>query len=130
MSVTSPAEIKQKRTESLLKELIPEAIYQLNDARVHEVDVVEVTCSRGRSDAKVYLDPHQYSEKDKNFYLNQLRKATPFLTNYILRDQGWFKAPNLTFVFDAQIQKSKNIESLFTQIEKERTKKGDNNDES
>ncbi|MDD2951300.1 MAG: ribosome-binding factor A, partial [Sulfuricurvum sp.] len=35
----TPAQIKIKRTESILKELIPEAISQLSDARVREVDV-------------------------------------------------------------------------------------------
>jgi len=27
----------------------------------HELDVVEVTCSRGRSDAKVYIDPQSFT---------------------------------------------------------------------
>jgi ribosome-binding factor A len=120
----TPAQIKLKRTESILIELIPEAISQLNDARVHEVDVVEVKCSKGRSDCKVYLDPHDYTDQEKNFFLGQLRKATPFIANYCLSDQGWFKAPLFTFVFDDQLKKSKDIESLFSKIAKEREQKG------
>jgi len=61
----TPAQIKIKRTESILKELIPEAISQLSDARVREVDVIDVHCSRGRSDAKVYLDPHDYTPQEQ-----------------------------------------------------------------
>ena len=58
------AQIKLKRTESLLAELIPEALGSLNDKRLHEIDVLEVKCSRGKSDAKVYLDPKDLDEQD------------------------------------------------------------------
>ena len=47
------AEIKLKRTESVLQELIPQALGSLNDQRLHELDILEVKCSRGKSDAKV-----------------------------------------------------------------------------
>ena len=60
------AEIKVKRTESILVELIPEALGQLNDNRLHDLEIVGVKCSRGRSDAKVYINPNSYSDKDKN----------------------------------------------------------------
>ena len=65
----TPAEIKVKRTESILKELIPEALSELSDARLHEVDVVDVQCSRGRSDAKVYLDPQFYNDDERNNFV-------------------------------------------------------------
>ena len=45
----TPGQIKVKRTESILKELIPEALSQLSDARLREVDVIDVKCSKGRS---------------------------------------------------------------------------------
>ncbi len=115
----TPVEIKLKRTDSILQELIPEGISQLNDARLHELDVIEVKTARGRDDAKVYLDPHHYSEKEKNFFLKQLRKARPVIEDYCLKDQGWFRCPKLSFEFDDQIQKSKTIEDLFKQISKE-----------
>jgi len=34
------AQIKLKRTESVLIELIPEALSQLNDARLHELSII------------------------------------------------------------------------------------------
>jgi len=49
-------EIKRHRVESLLKEIIPEALATLDDPLLHGLLVTEVICSRGRSDAKVYLD--------------------------------------------------------------------------
>lgn len=116
----TPAQIKIKRTESILKELIPEAISALSDARVREVDVVDVKCSRGRSDAKVYLDPHSYSAQEQAAFLRLLEKARPIIEEHCMKDQGWFRSPRLTFVFDDTLARSKNIESLFAQIAKEK----------
>jgi ribosome-binding factor A len=119
MSVNE-AQIKLKRTESILAELIPEALSQLNDARLHELSVIEVKCSRGRSDAKVYLDPTGFMESEKGLYLKQLRKARPIIEDYCMKDQGWFRCPKLAFEFDEQLKKSQNIEELFKKIAKER----------
>jgi ribosome-binding factor A len=116
----TPAEIKLKRTDSILQELIPEAISQLNDARLHELDVIEVKCAKGRSDAKVYLDPHDYSDEERRLFLKQLRKAGPVIEDYCMKDQGWFRCPKLAFEFDDQLKKSQTIEELFKQISKER----------
>jgi ribosome-binding factor A len=114
------AQIKLKRTESILTELIPEALSQLNDARLHELDIIEVKCSRGRSDAKVYIDPSFFSEDEKKAYLKQLRKARPIIEDYCLKDQGWFKCPKLAFEFDEQLKKTQTIEELFKQISKDK----------
>ena len=121
----TPAEIKLKRTESILKELIPEALTELNDARLHEIDVVDVKCSKGRSDAKVYLDSHDYSDEERRFFLKQLNKARPVIEEYCLQDQGWYRCPKLAFEFDEQFEKSKKIEDLFALIEKQKQQKED-----
>ncbi|MEN4046394.1 30S ribosome-binding factor RbfA [Sulfurimonas sp. NWX367] len=113
------AQIKLKRTEALLAELIPEALSQLNDNRLHELSVIEVKCSRGRSDAKVYIDPSNFSEEEKRAYLKQLRKARPLVEDFCLKDQGWYRCPKLAFEFDEQLKKSQNIEDLFKKIAKE-----------
>lgn len=116
----TPAEIKLKRTESVLKELIPEAISQLSDERLKEIDVVDVQCSKGRSDAKVYLDPSIFSPEEQRIFLKLLEKARPLIEEYCMREQGWFRSPKLTFVFDDTLEKSKKIEALFAQIAKEK----------
>jgi len=118
------AQIKLKRTESLLQELIPEALGSLNDKRLHDLDVLEVKCSRGKSDAKVYINPSEYSEQEKRDYLKLLKNARPLVETYCLKDQGWYRCPKFTFEFDEQLEKSKNIEELFKRISK------DTNDES
>ncbi len=113
------AQIKLKRTESVLLELIPEALSTLNDNRLHEVSVVEVKCSKGRSDAKVYLDPSFFDEKEKTTLLKQLKKARPIIEDYCMKDQGWFRCPKLAFEFDEHFQKTQRLEELFKQIAKE-----------
>lgn len=112
------AQIKQKRTESILLQLIPEALSSLNDKRLHELNIVEVKCSRGRSDAKIYVDPSDFSDADKRTYMKQLRKARPIVEDFCLKDQGWFRCPKFTFEFDEQLEKSQNIEDLFKRISK------------
>lgn len=112
-------EIKLKRTESILLELIPEALGSLNDKRLHEINVIEVKCSRGKSDAKVYIDPASLSDQEKRDYLKLLRKARPIVETFCLKDQGWFRSPKLTFEFDEQLKKSQNLEELFKKIAKD-----------
>ncbi len=113
------AQIKLKRTESILKELIPEALSTLNDARLHELSVIEVKCSKGRSDAKVYLDPDYFDEKEQALLLKQLKKARPIIEDYCMKEQGWFRSPKLAFEFDKHFQQTQRIEELFKMIEKE-----------
>ena len=115
----TPAQIKQKRTESLLMELIPEAISTLKDIKIHEVDVIDVKCSRGRSDAKIFLDPHSYTEKEKNVFLKILRMTRNLIEAHCMQDQGWYRCPNLTFEFDEHFKKVSRIEDLFKQIAKD-----------
>lgn len=113
------AQIKLKRTESLLLELIPEALGSLNDKRLHELDIIEIKCSRGRSDAKVFINPGSLSEQEKKEYIKLLIKARPIVETFCMKDQGWFKAPRLTFEFDEQLKKFQNIEELFKKIAKD-----------
>jgi len=114
------AQIKLKRTESVLCELIPEALASMNDKRLHELDVIEVKCSRGKSDAKVYIDPSEFSEKEKRDYMKLLNKARPIIETYCLKDQGWFRCPKFTFEFDEHLKKAQNIEELFKKIAKDK----------
>jgi ribosome-binding factor A len=112
------AQIKLKRTESVLLELIPQALGSMNDKRLHELDILEVVCSRGKSDAKVYINPHELTESEKNDYLRLLRKARPIVETFCLKDQGWYRCPKFTFEFDEQLEKTKNLDELFKKIAK------------
>jgi ribosome-binding factor A len=101
----------------VLKEIIPEALATLNDDRINGLSVTDVVCSKGRSDAKVYLETSFLDEKEQNEALRQLRKVSSYIQNHCKQSEGWFKAPRFTFEFDHQLEKVSRMEELFKQIE-------------
>ncbi len=126
-------EIKRHRVESVLKEIIPEALGTLGDSRINSLLVTDVVCSKGRSDAKVYLEPSFLNEEEQSEALRQLRSVAGYIQNQCKQTEGWFKAPRMTFEFDHQLEKISRIEELFKQIERTTDKderKGDQSDES
>ena len=120
-------EIKRHRVESVLKEIIPEALGTLNDSRINGLLVTDVVCSKGRSDAKVYLEKSFLNEKEQRESLKQLRSVSGYLQNHCKQSEGWFKAPRFTFEFDEQLEKISRIEELFKKIETKTT--GNDKDE-
>jgi len=124
----TPAEIKRKRTESVLKELLPEALSTLDDQRINHLNVTEVVCSRGRYDARVYLDPIGIDEKEQGEALKQLRKVSAHIKNHIRDSEGWFKAPNFVFEFDTHLAHISKMDALFKQIATK--EEGEQTDES
>lgn len=110
-------EIKRHRVESVLKEIIPEALGSLDDERINGLSVTDVICSKGRSDAKVYLDTSFLTEKEQGEALRQLRTVAGYIQNHCKQSEGWFKAPRFTFEFDHQLGKVSRMEDLFKQIE-------------
>jgi len=109
-------EIKRHRVESVLKEIIPEALSTLDDTRINSLLVTDVVCSKGRSDAKVYLDKSFLSPKEQGEALKQLRTVAGYIQNHCKQSEGWFKAPRFTFEFDEQLEKVSRMEELFKQI--------------
>jgi len=112
----SPEEIKLKRTESVLKEVLPEAFGTLDDSRINGLNVTDVVCSRGRYDARVFLDPAGLNEQEQAEALRQLRKVAGHLSTYIRDSEGWYRAPKFTFFFDDQLERIDRMEALFDQI--------------
>jgi len=110
-------EIKRHRVESVLKEIIPEALGSLDDERINGLSVTDVVCSKGRSDAKVYLDTSFLNAKEQGEALKQLRTVAGYIQNHCKQSEGWFKAPRFTFEFDHQLEKVSRMEDLFKQIE-------------
>jgi len=119
-------EIKRHRTESVLKEIIPEALATLDDERINALLVTDVICSKGRSDAKVFLDKSFLTPTEQREALRQLRSVSGYIQNHCKQSEGWFRAPRLSFEFDEQPEKQSRIEALFSQI----TKKKEENNES
>jgi ribosome-binding factor A len=113
--------IKVQRKESLLKEIIPEALSQMNDDRIRGLSVVDVVCSRDGSDAKVYLEKSYLNEKEQRQALKQLKQARGYIQNYCLKSTGWYKVPNLSFTFDDLLEQENKMEELFEKIKKDKS---------
>jgi ribosome-binding factor A len=116
----NPAEIKRKRTESVLKELLPQAFSMLDDSELNNLVVTEVLCSRGRYDAKVFLDKEELSEAEQEKIIRKLNKVQGFLKNYVKESEGWYRSPNFKFVFDDYMENINRIDELFKQISKDK----------
>ena len=119
----STKSVKILRTESLLRELMGEAIGSLNDTTISGVTVTDVVCSRGKSDAVVYIFDSGFDKNEKKEILSRLKKASSAIGVYCLAAEGWYKMPRLSFEFDESIEKIQKMEKLFEQI-----KKKDNNE--
>jgi len=112
----SEAKIKQQKTESILKELIPEALASLSDERLHGLAVVNVVCSRGRSDAKVYFDPAFIYANEREPIVRLLLKARIIIEKHVANEQGWFRTPKLSFSFDDTLSHENKMTELFKKI--------------
>ena len=112
----SEAKIKQKKTESILKEIIPEALASLDDERLQGLVVTKVVCSRGRSDAKVYFDPAFIFNDERVPMIRLLMKARILIEKHCANEQGWFRTPKLSFYFDDDLAHENKMTALFKQI--------------
>ncbi len=110
--------INLQRTESLLMELIPEALSELSDSRINSLPITAVNCKNGKYDAIVYFDGSDYDKTETKEIIASLNKANGRLKTHILASTGWYKCPNFTFLVDTSLEKSKSIEALFAQIRK------------
>ncbi len=110
--------INLQRTESLLVELIPEALSTLNDNRISSLPITDVNCKNGKYNAIVYFDGSDLDETELREAQKLLRKANGRLKSYCLASTGWYKCPDFKFVCDDKIEQSKRLEDLFDKIKK------------
>lgn len=118
--------INLQRTESLLVELVPEALSTLNDNRIKSLPITEVNCKNGKYDATVYFDGSDYTKDELKTIISLLTKASSRIKSYVLASTGWYKCPNFKFVADDSLENSRQIEELFAIIAKD--KKDKNNE--
>lgn len=112
--------INLQRTESLLMELIPEALSTLGDSRINSLAITGVNCKNGKYDATVYFDGSDFNKVEIEGLISLLKKANSRLKSYILATTGWYKCPNFKFVNDDSLENSLKMQKLFTKIEKDK----------
>ena len=116
--------IKLLRTESILKELLPEALSTLNDEVLNGLTVIDVKCSRGKYDAEVFIDPSFFDESEKKYIIDHLKKANGYLQNYCKQAEGWYRSPKFKFKFDDTLSYQNSMDELFKKVESELKKDG------
>ncbi|MDX4012189.1 30S ribosome-binding factor RbfA [Aliarcobacter skirrowii] len=110
--------INLQRTESLLMELIPQALSSLSNDLINSLAITGVNCKKGKYDAIVYYDGSDFSKEQNDEIIKNLVKANGRLKSEILSATGWYKCPNFRFEVDTSLENSKNIEDLFAKIKK------------
>jgi ribosome-binding factor A len=111
--------INLQRTQSLLKELIPEALAELSDFRINSLTITDVDCKTGKYDARVYFDGSDLTNDELKDVYSLLRKASSRIKSYCLNATGWYKCPDFKFLKDEMQEKSARMENLFAQIKKD-----------
>lgn len=113
-------DIKLARTQSLLREILPSALANLDDTRLNSLNIVDVKCSRGKYSAEVFLNAPFTNEQEKREILVRLKKAHGILKEYCLEETGWFRCPNFKFSFDTTLEQENRLDEIFKTIHKER----------
>ncbi|AXH13958.1 30S ribosome-binding factor RbfA [Malaciobacter mytili] len=108
--------INLQRTESLLLELVPEALSNLSDTRINSLAITAIDCKNGKYDATVYYDGSDYSKQEQQAINTLLAKANGHIKSYCLNATGWYKCPNFKFKADDSLEHNMKIEALFEQI--------------
>lgn len=110
-------EILQQRRESFLKEILNEALGNLKDERLNTLEVTRVECSKGKHDAKVFVESSDKDKTEKENIRQAFNRARPLIQDYILNATSWFNAPKLSLEFDESFAIQKRLDAIFTQIE-------------
>ena len=118
----NPSEIKRLRTQSVLKELLPEALSTLEDELLRGLCVTDVECKKGRYDAFVYLDKMMFDEREQAYILDRLKRVSKHLQNHCMAAEGWYRAPNFHFKFDDRLEHQNHMDDLFEKISEDLNK--------
>lgn len=112
--------IKQQRLESLLVEVLSEALSQLSDTQINSLSITGVKCSKGKQSAEVFIEGSALSGEERTQILHKLHKAQGILKEYVMSATQWFRAPNLRFSFDDSLYHTNNLDAIFAQIAKDK----------
>ncbi|GAA7257846.1 30S ribosome-binding factor RbfA [Helicobacter pylori] len=112
--------IKLQRSQSLLLELVTEALSMLSNPALNSLSITQVICSRGKYNAEVFVEGSDFSAEEKVLILKELKKAEGILREHILSSSGWFKCPKLNFKFDDSLKSVNSLDKIFAQITQER----------
>ena len=112
--------IKHQRVESLLQEVLSEALSQLSDTQINSLSITGVKCSKGKQGEEVFIEATDIAQNERKLILHKLNKAQGILKEYVLSSTQWFRAPILHFSFDDTLQNANTLDSIFAQLAKDK----------
>jgi ribosome-binding factor A len=115
----SEKNIRTLRAESVLGELVSEAVGTLGNDELNGLTVVKVECSRGLSDATVYIVDDGFSESQKQRILSGLKKSSSYIARYCTSSDAMAKMPKLTYKFDDSLEREERLEKILGGIKKD-----------
>ena len=67
--------INLQRTQSLLEELVPEALASLSNPLINALTITHVDCKKGKHNAVVYFDATDFDNNEQKEIKASLKKA-------------------------------------------------------
>lgn len=124
------SEKQRARIEESIHQLIAELIVRrVKDPRVANVSITRVKVSKDYSAAKILYNIIGGSENLTEVEAG-LRSCGGFLRGQIRKHMRLRVIPELTFIYDASLDRAMEIESLIRDIHDEEQKRGDEADDS
>lgn len=108
--------VRLLRAQSILGELIGEAIASLGDERLSSLIVLHVECSRGLSDATVYLMDDGFDKDERQRRISALKKSSSYIARYCTSTDAIARMPKLSFAFDDSYAKDERLAKIFDGI--------------
>lgn len=108
--------IKNLKNQSLLREVLQEAICSLEDNRINTLSITGIKCSNGKYFARVLLDSTFIDESKRNNILKLLKKADNIIRKYVQSTLSWYRIPNFVYEFDLELEGINKLDSIFKKI--------------
>ncbi|MGC4027763.1 MAG: 30S ribosome-binding factor RbfA [Steroidobacteraceae bacterium] len=113
------ASARQQRIETQIQRVLAELVRgEVKDPRVGPLTITQVTVTRDRSVARIYVVPFAEDAAAHPELLEGLRAAAGFLRGEVGRRVGLRHAPRLEFVLDDSFDKAARLEALLAAAKK------------
>ncbi len=112
--------LKQERMDQiLLREISRILQFELKNPKLGFVTVTDVQCTRDMSQAKVYVSFLGKQERN-DAGMKILRQSKGFIKSILAKNVKAYKIPDLIFVQDKTLEKSRRIENILDDISRTR----------
>ena len=108
--------IRNLKNQSMLKDVLQEAICSLSDTRINTLSVTKVKCSNGKYFARILLDSTLIEPQQRIVIIKLLKKANNTIRKYVQSSISWYRIPNFEYEFDLELENINRLDSILKQI--------------